>query len=280
MNAVLWTRRAQRLHVASDRGTGPIVVLIHGVASSSSTFQNVLPLIDHSHRCITIDLLGSGESPMPVDSECTLDEHVAAVKRTIDSLQLHAPYTLVGHSLGALIAARLASRTPRNVERVVLVSPPIFLTPEELNAGAGRREHRHLVSNEAFALRYAECVEPLPSMARAVDDNECSSAPSLDSLEHSIKSQTTLSDLAAVRVPVEVILGSMDDFHSEGLMQIVSDMANVEVHRVAPRDHLIGRRLARVVATAIGRDETLPRITLEDHAWLPSRDLIAWPVFR
>jgi pimeloyl-ACP methyl ester carboxylesterase len=104
--------RQPLLHVASDRGTGPIVVLIHGVASSSVTFQNVLPLIEGEHRCIAIDLLGFGESPIPEGAEYTLAEHVAAISRTVDSLKLRAAFTLVGHSMGALIAARYAARTP------------------------------------------------------------------------------------------------------------------------------------------------------------------------
>lgn len=253
MNPLVSRRRAPRLHVASDRGTGPIAVLIHGVAPSSATFENVLPLIEGSHRCITIDLPGFGQSPMQAGAEYTLADQVAAVKRTIDSRRLRAPYTLVGHSIGALIAARYAARTPRDVERVVLVSPPIYLTPEELSGSTGRRAHRYLLANRAFTHRYAECVERFLSTPRATDTNESRWSPFFTSLEHSLKSQTTLSDLAAVRAPVEVILGSLDDFHSEGLMKIVSNMADVEVHRVVPSDHLIGRRLARVVATAIGR---------------------------
>jgi pimeloyl-ACP methyl ester carboxylesterase len=83
MNALRPTPRAPLLHVSSDRGTGPIAVLIHGVASSSITFQNVLPLIEDSHRCITIDLLDFGQSPMQAGAEHTLEKHVAAIKRTI-----------------------------------------------------------------------------------------------------------------------------------------------------------------------------------------------------
>jgi pimeloyl-ACP methyl ester carboxylesterase len=252
VNPLISSRRAPQLHIASDRGTGPIAVLIHGVASSSATFENVLPLIEDSHRCITIDLPGFGQSPMPM-GEYTLADQVAAVKRTIDSHRIRAPFTLVGHSIGALIAARYAARTPRDVERVVLVSPPIYLTPEEFGASAGRRAHRYLLTNRAFTHRYAECVERFLSTPRAIDMDETRWSPFLTSLEHSLKSQTTLSDLAAVRAPVQVILGSLDDFYSERLMKIVSNLADVEVHRVVPSDHLIGRRLARVVATAIGR---------------------------
>ena len=250
--------RPPLLHVASDRGTGPIVVLIHGVASSSVTFQNVLPLLEGTHRCITIDLLGFGESPIPEHCEYTLAEHVAAIARTIDSLKLREEFTLVGHSMGALIAARYVARTPRKANRLVMVSPPIYLSPDELSAAIDRRKmdfymkaYKYIRANQKFTLRNAQFVERLMPIPKAMDINERNWDPFVKSLQHSIESQTTLSDLAAVRVPIEIVFGSMDEFSSEGVMKIVSRMTGVTAHRVLGSDHLIGKRLARVVATAV-----------------------------
>ena len=247
------------LHVASDRGEGPTVVLLHGVASSSVTFQNVLPLCEGSHRCITIDLLGFGESPIPPNAEYTLEEHVAAVSATIDSLKLRAPFTLVGHSMGALIAARYAARNPKRVDKVVLVSPPIYLSPDELSDTRDRRAldfrlkaYQYIRANQKFTLRNAQIVERLLSIPKAMDINERTWEPFVKSLQHAIESQTTLSDLAAIRSPIEIVLGSLDEFQSEGVTKIVSRMSGVTVHRVRGSDHLIGKRLARVVAAAIG----------------------------
>ena len=39
---------------------GPTVLLLHGIASSSVTFHHVIPLLERTHRCIAIDLLGFG----------------------------------------------------------------------------------------------------------------------------------------------------------------------------------------------------------------------------
>jgi cis-3-alkyl-4-acyloxetan-2-one decarboxylase len=250
--------RPPLLHVASDRGIGPTVVLIHGVASSSVTFQNVLPLVEGAHRCITIDLLGFGGSPIPEGAEYTLAEHVAAISRTIDSLKLRATFTLVGHSMGALIAARYAARTPRKVDKVVLVSPPIYLSPDELSGASDRlvmdfylKAYRYIRANKDFTIRHAEFVERLMPIPKAMDINERTWDPFVKSLEHAIESQTTLSDIAAVRAPIEMVFGSLDEFQSDGVMKIVSRMSGVTVHRVRGSDHLIGKRLARVVATAI-----------------------------
>src|SRR5688572_30395094 len=107
-----WLRRLLRrpplLHVAADAGTGPPVVLLHGIASSSVTFEYVVPLVTERHRAVAIDLLGFGGSPAPEGAGYTIEEHVAALRRTVRKLRLRQ-FVLVGHSLGALIAARYAA---------------------------------------------------------------------------------------------------------------------------------------------------------------------------
>ncbi len=115
------------------------------------------------------------------------------------------------------------------------------------------RAYKYIRVNKKFTLRNAEFVEHLLSIPKAMDINERTWDPFVKSLENSIESQTTLSDLAAVRAPIEIVLGSLDEFHSEGVMKIVSRLNDVKVHRVVGSDHLIGKRLARVVATAIGQ---------------------------
>ena len=251
--------RAPLLHVAIDEGEGPTVVLLHGIASSSVTFQNVLPLISPTHRCIAIDLLGFGESPIPPDAEYTIGEHSAAIERTLKSLHLHGPFTLVGHSMGALIAPRVALHFPKQVDKLVLVSPPIYVQPGELSNTLDRgmldfslRAYKYLRNNEAFTLRSAAFVERLLPIPKAMDINERTWTPFVKSLEHSIESQTTISDLASVTAPIEMVYGSMDQFRSDGVLRIVERMSGVTTHRVLGSDHLIGKRLARVVATAIG----------------------------
>ena len=250
--------RTPLLHVAIDKGTGPVVVLLHGIASSSVTFQNVVPELS-AHRVIAIDLLGFGQSPIPVDSEYRLADHVEAIASTIESLHLHEPFTLVGHSMGALVAARYAAQNSRQVSKVVLVSPPTYLSPTELSDPLDRnimdlylRAYHFLRSNKDFTIRNAQFIERLLPIPKALDISERTWRPFVKSLENAIESQTTISDIAAITVPIEVIYGSLDPFHSDGALKIVSRMIGVTVHRVLGSDHLIGKRLARVVVTAIG----------------------------
>ncbi|WP_199184008.1 alpha/beta fold hydrolase [Cryobacterium sp. Y57] len=105
------TRRSypSLLHVATDAGTGPVVLLVHGIASSSITFYEVIPLLTPNHRVIAVDILGFGQSPAPIGCQYRLDDHVGALAATIRSLKLREPFVLVGHSLGSLISTRYAA---------------------------------------------------------------------------------------------------------------------------------------------------------------------------
>ncbi len=255
-------RRAPLLHVADDRGSGSVVVLIHGIASSSVTFQNVVPLLEADYRCISIDLLGFGGSPMPEGCEYTLTDHVDALARTIRSLRLREPFVLVGHSMGGLIAPRYAARNRRRVKRLVLVSPPIYVSPSALSDDRDRAvegfyltAYRFLRDNQDFTLRNAAIIERLLPIPKAMDINARTWDAFVKSLEHTIESQTTISDLAALQVPVEIVYGSLDEFASPGGIRIAERLRGVTVTRVTRSNHLIGKRLARAVAAAVHDDE-------------------------
>jgi len=255
-------RRAPLLHVAEDRGAGPVVILIHGIASSAITFRNVVPLLEDDYRCISIELLGFGGSPMPENAEYTLQEHVDALARTIRSLRLREPFVLVGHSMGGLIAPRYAARHKGKVKRLVLVSPPIYVDPNALSDDRDRfvqdfylRAYKYIRENREFTLRNGAIVGQLLAIPKVMDINERTWVPFVKSLEHTIESQTTISDLAALRVPVEIVYGTLDEFASPGGIRIAERIRGVNVTRVRASDHLIGKRLAKAVAAAVHDDE-------------------------
>lgn len=233
--------------------------MIHGIASSSVTFQRLVPLVEPHHRVITIDLLGFGESPAPEHAEYTIAEHAAALARTIDSLRLREPFVLVGHSLGALIASRYASLRPRRLSRLVLVSPPVYLPTatigverERAAMGLYYRAYEYLRENKDFTIRAAGTLARLSPIKNLLDVSERNWRAFVLSLQNSIETQTTLTDLAAVRVPIEVVYGSLDPFLAASGLRVVEQLRSVTTHRVDGGDHVIRPRMARVIATAIG----------------------------
>lgn len=100
---------------------GPVVVLLHGLASDADTWDKALgPLAGHGLRVLAVDLLGHGESDKP-PSDYLLSDFAESLARFLDALELPAA-TLCGHSFGGAIAMFFGTRHPERVERVVLVS--------------------------------------------------------------------------------------------------------------------------------------------------------------
>lgn len=254
-----WSRsKAPVLHVATDEGAGPVVVLVHGIASSSVTFQQVVPRLIENHRVIALDILGFGESPAPAHATYTIEEHADALDATIRSLRLKAPFTLIGHSLGALISARYAADHPEQVAKVVLASPPIYLDPKSWSTpmdkaamGVYLKVYEYLRQNQAFTILVAKGLDRLSPIRNVLQVSEANWQAFTLSLQNAIESQTTIADIARVRVPVEIVYGKLDPFLMPGGIQIVSRMSHVTVRKVDASDHLLRTRLAKAVAAAV-----------------------------
>lgn len=106
-------------------GSGPAVVLLHGYLSSSSYWRDVAADVSRDHTVIAIDLLGFGGSPKPSDATYTAEEQVSAIHATLAHLKVNH-FTLVGHSMGAVIAAYYTKTHPEQVTQQLLYMPPIF----------------------------------------------------------------------------------------------------------------------------------------------------------
>jgi pimeloyl-[acyl-carrier protein] methyl ester esterase len=105
-----------RLAIEST-GHGPPLVLLHGWAMHSGIWGPLITKLAHSHRVHAIDLPGHGRSA-PL-TPCTLDAMVAAVDSTLASES--GPFTVLGWSLGGLVAMHWAISRPARVNRLALV---------------------------------------------------------------------------------------------------------------------------------------------------------------
>ncbi|MGI8552382.1 MAG: alpha/beta fold hydrolase [Dehalococcoidia bacterium] len=106
-------------------GQGPLLLLLHGLSSSSRYWEPHFPTLGRAYRVLAPDLLGFGRSPKPASATYTPEEHIAVLLTTIEPF-LEGPLTLVGHSMGAALALHLAVARPRLVEQLVLVSLPVI----------------------------------------------------------------------------------------------------------------------------------------------------------
>lgn len=100
-------------------GNGPVLLLIHGIAGSSATWDAALPLLARDFTVIAPDLLGHGASAKPL-GDYSLGAYASGLRDLLAVLGIGRT-TLVGHSLGGGIAMQLAYQHPECCERMVLV---------------------------------------------------------------------------------------------------------------------------------------------------------------
>jgi pimeloyl-ACP methyl ester carboxylesterase len=99
---------------------GPVVVLLHGIASRAAQWEKVMTLLGEHAHVIAPDLLGHGESAKP-RGDYSLGGHASGIRDLLAALG-HDRISLVGHSLGGGIAMQFAYQFPERVERLALVS--------------------------------------------------------------------------------------------------------------------------------------------------------------
>ena len=246
------------LHVAVDEGEGPPIILLHGIASSSVTFTHVVPLLRKNHRVIAMDLLGFGYSPNPPQAHFTLEEHVAAVAGTIKSLRIKGPVTLVGHSLGALIANRYAAVYKSRVKHLVLVAPPVYLPGHTIVHPLERLQmdaYRHLVdymqANPSVMTAGAKALSQLSPIKNLLEVTEENWRAFTLSLENCIESQTTVEDVSQVTAPIDLVYGTRDFFLSSAGLRVLERMRGVTTTRVEGLDHIVRPRMAEEISRIV-----------------------------
>jgi pimeloyl-ACP methyl ester carboxylesterase len=101
-------------------GSGPPVVLIHGMVNSSHHWREVALRLSDRYTVIAPDLIGHGESATP-RGDYSLGAHAAVIRDLLTAIGVGGA-TIVGHSLGGGVAMQFFWQFPQRVERLVLVS--------------------------------------------------------------------------------------------------------------------------------------------------------------
>lgn len=113
------------LHWTDTGGEGPPVVLLHGVQVDGLSWLRTAQALEDDHRVVLPDLRGHGRSgrvPGRLSGNMMVDDIVAV----LDAAGVREPI-VIGHSMGADIAGRLAARCP--VRALVLVDPALHQMP-------------------------------------------------------------------------------------------------------------------------------------------------------
>lgn len=103
-----------------DKGSGELVVLLHGWGSNIELFENMSELLARKYHVIAPDMPGFGLSDEP-EEPWRVDDYVDFVLKFLEPF---APekVTFLGHSFGGRVIIKMASRKlPFEIEKVILV---------------------------------------------------------------------------------------------------------------------------------------------------------------
>lgn len=110
-------------HPATGPGPeGEPIVLLHCYTCSLRWWDQIVPLLNQRHRVITFDLLGHGGSEKPT-SGYEIENQAAAVAAALNELGVSTA-TVVGHSMGGLVATSLREQAGDLIDKVVLIDSP------------------------------------------------------------------------------------------------------------------------------------------------------------
>jgi len=114
-----WTTRP-RSNIAGlaaiTAGSGPLVVLLHGVGLRSEAWNAQIDALTAAHHVLAFDMLGHGGSPLPGPTP-QLSDYIQAVAHALPERAV-----VVGHSMGAVIALGLAQVCPEKLRGVVALN--------------------------------------------------------------------------------------------------------------------------------------------------------------
>ena len=122
------------------RGEGPDLLCVHGFGGAKEDFGDHLDALATRWRVVTVDLRGHGDSDGPADpATYSLDRLARDVEAVADAVGA-ARFRLLGHSMGGMVARRVALDHPDRVDALVLMStaagPPAGLDPDVVDFGA------------------------------------------------------------------------------------------------------------------------------------------------
>ncbi|MGC4029295.1 MAG: alpha/beta hydrolase [Steroidobacteraceae bacterium] len=205
-----------------EAGQGEPLVLLHGISSGSASWLQQLEHLSQSFRVMAWDAPGYGESaPLPV-ADPRAEDYALVLHRMLSSQC--GPMHLVGHSLGALVAAAYARAYPERLLSLSLLNPAVGYgsqAPEVREAKLnGRLEQVRRLGPEGLAEERAPALVSARASPAALEilrwNARRLTVGGYEQAARMLASGDLLRDLADIALPVMVLTGTADDITPPG----------------------------------------------------------------
>ena len=203
-----------RIHYAEQGdSTGPAVILLHGYSDSWYSFSRVLPLLPERYRVFALDQRGHGESGAPAEGYAPRD--LAADVVSFMAAKGIDRATIVGHSVGSLVAQQVAAAAPHRVSGLVLIGSGTTLRKMEglsdLQAAvAGFTDLAPLDFIRDFQLSTIHLPVPDAFLGRVIAESRRLSAATWKALLDGFVAADPVEALRNTRTPTLLLWGELD----------------------------------------------------------------------
>lgn len=265
--AVEHTASAPVLAYRRRRGRGDTLVLLHGVGSSSATWQRLVPLLDPELDLVMPDYRGHGDSESG-DLPYRIEDFTGDIVRLADELELDR-FHLLGFSIGAVFAQATVAAHPDRIATLTLLNSIADRTPAEAEralarhariAGSGpadiARESVTRWFTPAFAAAHPEIVAIEVAIVSANRPEPYASA-------YRVLATTDLIDRAgSISAPTLLITGEEDQGSTPRMSQAIADrIPGSRLLVIEGRKHYLHLEVPELLAEPITDFLTLHPIT-------------------
>ena len=223
------------------------IVFLHGLLGSHVYWDQVVPILSINHQLILLDLLGFGDSPKP-NANYTVNEHLEKISEVINStLPTEKYFTLVGHSMGAILALNYATLHPNQVQKLILINAPMVTDEQDLKKTIAESSSK-LMATMTFDQTWGKLVckihevlpllsypfirilEPdlPPAVAKAAGQHTWDSYSG--SFEHVLLEQDFFKLISKVHfIPILIIASSDDEYTKVATLKRLPESKNIQV---------------------------------------------------
>lgn len=108
-----------------EQGSGSLVILIHGIPTSSRMWRDIIPQLAKTHRIIAPDLLNYGRSAKPESADVSINAQSHMIVKLMDVLGVRRA-DIVAHDIGGGVAQLMAVNYPEKIRKLVLMDSICF----------------------------------------------------------------------------------------------------------------------------------------------------------
>jgi pimeloyl-ACP methyl ester carboxylesterase len=206
-------------------GTGPkTLVLVHELAGSLNSWDDLVPLLPGDMRVLRFDMRGAGLSEK-VPGRLTLDDVSEDMRALLDALDLRGPAIVAGAALGGAVAAHFACRFPERVARLILIGPALGVPPERHAAALAiadrlEREGMRAIAGDVFPKAFPEALWRSEAEKQKAQARWLGADPQGYAAAYRMLVEAKVRErLDAIRCPVLALAGRHDPFGTPEIVE-------------------------------------------------------------